>query len=185
MFEKVQIPTLGVVENMSSFICDNCDKEHFIFGEKRSDLSDRFGIETIAHIPIDSERTKPFDNYKSNDVNSDLADTLIRQIGKASANAETLPEVRLLPDRVSFSWEEGESFDIENRILRDSCKCALCVDEYSGEKTLKAEDIPSDIHGLESIPLGNYAVSIQWSDGHSSSIYPYKSIKNISRISVK
>ncbi len=46
MFEKVQIPTLGVIENMSHFICDNCDKEHFIFGKKRSDLSDRFGIET-------------------------------------------------------------------------------------------------------------------------------------------
>ena len=184
MFEKVQIPTLGVVENMAYFICDNCDKEHFIFGEKKSDLSDRFGIETIAHIPVDSDRAKPFDKYESNQVNSDLADSLIRQVGKASANAVAAPEVKLMPDRVSFSWAEGDTFDIENHLLRDSCKCALCVDEYSGEKTLKTEDIPKDIHGVEATPLGNYAVSIQWSDGHSSSIYPYKTIKTLDRILV-
>jgi len=184
MFEKVQIPILGVVENMAYFICDNCDKEHFIFGEKRSDLSDRFGIETIAHIPIDSDRAKPFDKYKSNKVNSDLVNALIRQVGKASAIAVSAPEVKLMPDRVSFTWDGEDSFDIDNHTLRDSCKCALCVDEYSGEKTLKSDDIPKDIHALDATPLGNYAVSIQWSDGHTSSIYPYKTIKSIDRLAV-
>ena len=66
---------------------------------------------------------------------------------------------------------------IPNIKLRDNCKCALCVDEYTGEKVLKTEDIPKDIHGLEVTALGNYAVSIKWSDGHSSSIYPYSSLR--------
>ncbi|MBI9096963.1 MAG: P-loop NTPase [Spirochaetaceae bacterium] len=179
MFEKVQIPTLGVVENMAYFICDNCEKEHFIFGEKKSDLSERFGIETIAHIPVDSNRAKPFDTYETNAVNSDLADSLIRQVGKISADAVAPPEVKLLSDRVIFTWLGNPPIEIENHILRDACKCALCVDEYSGEKTLKTEDIPQDIHALEVTPLGNYAVSIQWSDGHTSSIYPYKTIRSI------
>jgi ATP-binding protein involved in chromosome partitioning len=32
MFKKVNVPVIGMVENMSSFICDNCEKEHYIFG---------------------------------------------------------------------------------------------------------------------------------------------------------
>jgi len=182
MFEKVQIPILGVVENMAYFVCDNCDKEHYIFGEKRSDLSDRFGVDTIAHIPIDQNRARPFDKYESNDVNRGLADSLIRQIGKMSSSVEKAPEVKLFPDRVSVTWEGEAPIEISNHLLRDSCQCALCVDEYSGEKTLKTEDIPADIHALESVPLGNYAVSIQWSDGHTSSIYPYKVLKSLERL---
>lgn len=179
MFEKVQIPILGVVENMAYFVCDNCAKEHYIFGEKKSTLSDRFGIETIAHLPVESDRAKPFNKYVSNSVNSDMADALIRQVGKASANVELPPEVKLMTDRVLFTWKGGETIEIDNHTLRDSCKCALCIDEYSGEKTLKSEDIPEDIHGLEAVPLGNYAVSIQWSDGHTSSIYSYKTLHDI------
>ncbi|MBB6478442.1 P-loop NTPase [Spirochaeta isovalerica] len=182
MFEKVQIPILGVVENMAYFVCDNCDKEHYIFGEKRSDLSERFGVETIAHIPIDSGRAKPFDNYETNDINKGLGDSLIRQVGKMSSSVEKAPEVKLFPDRVSITWEGEAPIEIGNHLLRDSCQCALCVDEYSGEKTLKTEDIPEDIHALESVPLGNYAVSIQWSDGHTSSIYPYKVLKSLKRL---
>lgn len=177
MFEKVSIPILGVVENMSHFICDNCDKEHHIFGEKRSDLSDRFGIETLAHIPIESGRATPFDKYESNKINSDLSEQVIRQLGKLNSQVIEQPEVILTPDHVSVLWKDGNNKDIANSVLRDQCKCALCVDEYTGEKTLKPEDIPKDIHGLEVTPLGNYAVSIKWSDGHTSSIYPYNVLK--------
>jgi ATP-binding protein involved in chromosome partitioning len=33
MFQKVNVPILGLIENMSAFICDNCEKEHDIFGK--------------------------------------------------------------------------------------------------------------------------------------------------------
>ncbi len=177
MFEKVEIPILGVVENMSHFVCDSCDKEHHIFGQQRGDLSDRFGIETLAHIPIESTRAVPFDKYESNQINSDLSDSLVRALGVVTSQAIVPPEIILTPDHVSVIWEDGKAKDITNLELRDNCKCALCVDEYSGKKTLKTEDIPKDIHGEKSVQLGNYAVSIQWSDGHTSSIYPYSSLK--------
>ena len=32
MFEKVAVPILGIIENMSYFICDKCSKKHYIFG---------------------------------------------------------------------------------------------------------------------------------------------------------
>ncbi len=177
MFEKVEIPILGVVENMSHFICDNCDKEHHIFGEQRGDLSERFGIETLAHIPIEAGRAVPFDKYSSNKLNSDLVDSIIRQLGILHSNATARPTVELTDSDIIVKWDDGDTKKIPNIKLRDNCKCALCVDEYTGEKVLKTEDIPKDIHGLEVTALGNYAVSIKWSDGHSSSIYPYSSLR--------
>ena len=46
MFDEMKIPILSVVENMSYFICQGCDKEHHIFGKGFVPmLKDQFGIE--------------------------------------------------------------------------------------------------------------------------------------------
>jgi ATP-binding protein involved in chromosome partitioning len=53
MFDKVMIPIVGIVENMSYFICDGCNKQHDIFsrgGAKQA--ADRFQIPFLGEIPI-------------------------------------------------------------------------------------------------------------------------------------
>ena len=53
MFDKVMIPIVGMVENMSYFICDGCGKQHEIFsrgGVQRA--AERFGIPYLGEIPI-------------------------------------------------------------------------------------------------------------------------------------
>lgn len=53
MFEKVRIPILGIVENMSYFKCDQCEKQHFLFGEGGGKLLTRkFNTPLLAEIPI-------------------------------------------------------------------------------------------------------------------------------------
>ena len=53
MFEQVKVPVLGVIENMSYFICDGCDKKHYIFksggGVK---LAEQFKVPFMGEIPI-------------------------------------------------------------------------------------------------------------------------------------
>ena len=54
MFEKVEIPVLGIVENMSTHICSNCGHEEHIFGEgggKR--MSAEYSVEHLGDIPLD------------------------------------------------------------------------------------------------------------------------------------
>jgi DUF971 family protein len=46
----------------------------------------------------------------------------------------------------------------------------------SGKQILKKDDVPADIKAKEVTPLGNYAISVKWSDGHNSGIFPYKRI---------
>ena len=53
MFDKVMIPIVGIIENMSYFICDGCNKQHEIFsrgGARRA--AERFKIPFLGEIPI-------------------------------------------------------------------------------------------------------------------------------------
>jgi ATP-binding protein involved in chromosome partitioning len=53
MFQKVKIPILGLVENMSYFQCNGCDKRHFLFGkEGGKDLAVKFRIDLLSQVPL-------------------------------------------------------------------------------------------------------------------------------------
>lgn len=54
MFEEVKTPILGIVENMSYFICPNCGETYDIFGTGGGERTAReFGVELLGQIPID------------------------------------------------------------------------------------------------------------------------------------
>jgi len=54
MAELMNVPVLGLVENMSYFKCPNCGKEHAIFGESKVEaLAKQYGIANFARLPID------------------------------------------------------------------------------------------------------------------------------------
>lgn len=56
MFKKLNLPILGMVENMSSFICDECGKEHFIFGKGGvSEAVSKIGTTLLGQIPLEIE----------------------------------------------------------------------------------------------------------------------------------
>ena len=64
-------------------------------------------------------------------------------------------------------------FGIDAKTLRIACTSALNRDELTGELLINPDDIPDDIYPLSMNPVGNYALGIHWSDGHSS-LFPYK-----------
>ncbi len=68
---------------------------------------------------------------------------------------------------------------LANRDVRAACQCAACVEEYTGEQLLDPSTIPSDIQAKSITPLGNYAVSIAWSDGHGSGIFTWDRLREI------
>lgn len=54
MADMMDVPVLGIIENMSYFKCDQCGKQHYIFGESHlEEIGDRVGIGEIARLPID------------------------------------------------------------------------------------------------------------------------------------
>src|SRR3546814_6331626 len=73
MFRKVDVPVLGIVENMSVFVCPNCGHESHIFshgGARRE--AERLGMEFLGEIPLDIEirETSDSGDRKSTRLNS-------------------------------------------------------------------------------------------------------------------
>jgi ATP-binding protein involved in chromosome partitioning len=53
MFEQVHIPVIGIVENMSYFICSSCNERHHIFGSGGGEeLASRFKSKLLGQIPL-------------------------------------------------------------------------------------------------------------------------------------
>jgi ATP-binding protein involved in chromosome partitioning len=54
MFEKTRIPVLGIVENMSTYVCPNCGHEAHLFGHGGARAeAERLGVPFLGEIPID------------------------------------------------------------------------------------------------------------------------------------
>jgi ATP-binding protein involved in chromosome partitioning len=53
MFRKLQVPILGIVENMSYFTCSSCSQRHYIFGkEGAKKKAEEMGIHFLGEIPL-------------------------------------------------------------------------------------------------------------------------------------
>ena len=55
----------------------------------------------------------------------------------------------------------------------------MCVDEMSGTKVLRNTEVPETVQALKLEPTGNYALRIDWSDGHSTGIYTYERLREL------
>ncbi len=65
MYRKLEVPILGIVENMSWFTCDSCGKKHFIFGKGGGELLSKvYNMELLGQIPFDYELLELADRGK-------------------------------------------------------------------------------------------------------------------------
>jgi ATP-binding protein involved in chromosome partitioning len=65
MFEKVDVPVLGIVENMSIHICSNCGHEEHIFGTGGGEkMAEEFGVDMLGALPLDIHIREQSDSGK-------------------------------------------------------------------------------------------------------------------------
>ena len=89
-------------------------------------------------------------------------------------------ELRQAGERtLAIRWQDGHESFYESLALRRACRCAGCVDEWSGESRIHSQEIPEDIHPIQIEGVGRYGIRIQWSDGHSTGIYTFKYLREI------
>ena len=70
MFKKVDVDILGIVENMSYFICDNCNEKHFIFS-KNGGLKEanKFKVPFLGSIPFNKKLRELSDKGQPSCIN--------------------------------------------------------------------------------------------------------------------
>lgn len=83
------------------------------------------------------------------------------------------------PRSLAITWGDGHHSVYDVRALRLACACARCVDEWSGEERLDAASIPADVRPVSIRPVGRYALQIDWSDGHTTGIYPFTRLREL------
>lgn len=80
---------------------------------------------------------------------------------------------------VALDWDDGVHSKVPMRLLRQSCPCATCVEEWTGRRTLDPESVSADIRVVDAAPVGNYAVSFVFSDDHSTGIFTWANLRTL------
>ena len=88
---------------------------------------------------------------------------------------------------IEIDWKDGHHSSYGIAWLRDWCPCATCTGAHGTEPRQKSSEAPPSpfqiykprekMTGVE--PVGNYALRIVWSDGHSAGIYSWDHLRLI------
>lgn len=81
MAKMMNVPIVGIVENMSYFVCPDCSSRHYIFGEsKTAQTAAAQGLELLASLPIDPSVPKLADEGRIEEADSSYFDCLVDKI---------------------------------------------------------------------------------------------------------
>ena len=77
-----------------------------------------------------------------------------------------------------FVWPDRTD-RVPFRTLRLACPCAACVSENTGEALLDPDTVPDTIFPDGIGLAGNYALRVDWSDGHATGLYTWPHLRRI------
>lgn len=78
-----------------------------------------------------------------------------------------------------ITWADGQVCTYTAARLRRACPCAQCVNEWTGERTLKPEAISDEVEIADVNIVGRYALNFRWSDSHETGIYSFKYLRDL------
>ena len=88
-------------------------------------------------------------------------------------------EIKTTGSVITIRWSDGHVGRYEGRDLRLACRCAACVDEWSHESLVQPDRVPFDVKPKAIEVMGNYALHLDWSDGHNTGIYTYDYLREV------
>ncbi|WP_051294554.1 P-loop NTPase [Gemmobacter nectariphilus] len=114
---------------------------------------------------------------------------------EATRPAPAAPAASAPPDRLValdheagaliLRWGDGSQQRLPDRDLRLACQCAQCRDEVSGKRLLDPAAVPLDLALTRVWSVGNYALGLAFSDGHSSGIYTHAALRALTGAEVE
>ena len=78
-----------------------------------------------------------------------------------------------------ITWADQHTSRYTAPAMRRSCPCAGCVNEWTGERTLRPESISDELTIRDLSVVGRYALNFKWSDGHDSGIYSFRYLREL------
>jgi ATP-binding protein involved in chromosome partitioning len=190
MFRKVDVPVLGIVENMSTFICPRCGERSDIFGHGGAEReADKLGIPFLGGVPLHMEiREKSDAGQPIVATNPDSPHAQIyRDIAaRAWQQLEESVEQRLEPPKLAISADRGAlevAFDgaapvlLTAEMLRVMSPSAEVQGHSPDQRVTVARKRTVKIKELK--PIGNYAARIVFDDGHDTGLYSWSYLRTL------
>jgi DUF971 family protein len=78
-----------------------------------------------------------------------------------------------------ITWADERVCDYAAVRLRRACPCAQCVNEWTGQRTLRPEAISDEVEINDLNIVGRYALNFRWSDGHETGIYSFQYLRDL------
>jgi len=81
---------------------------------------------------------------------------------------------------ITINWSDEAETKYDAANLRRACPCAGCINEWTGEKTLKPESVAEDLSFSSIAIVGRYALNFNFSDGHDTGIFSFNYLRQLS-----
>jgi ATP-binding protein involved in chromosome partitioning len=192
MFTQVDVPIVGIIENMSGFVCSHCGQTTDIFatgGGRR--MASTMGVPYLGSLPLDPEVMQSGEDGAPllvRDAESPAARALLAVVERFQVEVAALAaEAAAGPRKVTTNeagdvlivWGDGHQGVHKPYNLRLNCPCAECVDEHTGARRLDPQRVPLDIKVQRAVPVGRYALAFDFSDGHQTGIYRFDLLREL------
>ncbi len=81
MANMMNIPVLGIIENMAYYECEDCGKKDYIFGKgKAVEIANKYGLKLLASLPIKSSTARLVDEGNINKVDVSMLNEALKVI---------------------------------------------------------------------------------------------------------
>jgi ATP-binding protein involved in chromosome partitioning len=192
MFRKVDVPVLGIVENMSYFLCPKCGERSDIFGHDGArHEAEKLGIAFLGGVPLHMDIRATSDEGQP--IVASRPDSREARIYKeiAARAWEALQQgadARLEPPRLEIGKDKGElavafegarPFTLSAEMLRVMSPSAEVQGHSPEQRVTVARKKNVKIKELR--PVGNYAVRIVFDDGHDTGLYAWSYLQQLDR----
>jgi ATP-binding protein involved in chromosome partitioning len=194
MFDKLNVPIIGIVENMSYYMESNGTKAYPLGEGGGKLLAEHAGQLFLGEIPLHPLIGKVLDQGRSllevpGPAAEELQVKFLQLAKKVAAECDQLKKENDLPIKslqvskdghsISINWSDDKSTKLRLSSIQKSCPCAGCVDEETGKRREPPEMIPEDLQAVEIHNVGRYALRFHFMSGCSKGIYHFDYLRRI------
>ncbi len=192
MFKKVDVPVLGIIENMSFFVCSKCGERHEIFGHGGAEAEAKaLGVPFLGGVPLHidirtrSDSGQPITATQPESVHAqiyrDLAAKTWSELEKANGVRSAPPRLDLSSDKATLNavFESGPAYALPAEMLRVMSPSAEVQGHSPDQRVTVGKKRNVKITALD--PVGNYAVKIRFDDGHDTGLFSWSYLQTLGR----
>ncbi len=193
MFQRVNVPVVGIIENMSYYLCPSCGERSEIFGHGGAEVeSQKLGVPFLGAVPLHMDIRARSDSGQPitatvaagehAEIYRDLAAKAWAGLEAAKGSAEQPPEMDLSDDGTSLLLTPDKSearIELPAELLRVMSPSAEVQGHSPDQRVTVANIRHVKISDLK--PIGNYAVRITFDDGHNTGLYTWGYLSTLAR----